>query len=202
MTLLKQALAVLGTVVVIAMIVVLVTPKTAHAIVATFVQVVNTPSQPVPTVATDALTSFVASNYCHFGHSTAYSGARDVCGIEPLYTVPAGKTAVIESASGVCVTYSGPGMREFQLQFTSPGGGQLALPNGNNAQLSFPPTNITTASTDTITPSVVSTTAENLKAYASGGSSGTPIIFFGYASANQVPAAFGFCTVAVSGHLF
>jgi hypothetical protein len=48
MRLLKQAMAVLGSVVVIAVIAALVTPRTAHAIIATAVQVVNTASQPVP----------------------------------------------------------------------------------------------------------------------------------------------------------
>jgi hypothetical protein len=43
MRLLKQALTVLGTVVVIAIIAALVTPKTAHAVVATAVNVVNIP---------------------------------------------------------------------------------------------------------------------------------------------------------------
>ena len=50
MRLLKQALAVLATAVVIAMFVALVTPKTAHALAATMVQVVNTSASPVPSV--------------------------------------------------------------------------------------------------------------------------------------------------------
>jgi hypothetical protein len=49
MRLLKRALAVLGTVVLIATIAALVTPKTAHAVVATLVQVQNGPANPVPT---------------------------------------------------------------------------------------------------------------------------------------------------------
>ena len=49
MKLLKQAMGVLGTVVVITLIVALAVPKTAHALVATLVQVVNPPSQPVLT---------------------------------------------------------------------------------------------------------------------------------------------------------
>jgi hypothetical protein len=54
MKLLKQALAVLGTVVVIAVLVALVTPKTAHAVIATAVQVVNTSAQAVPVKDVDA----------------------------------------------------------------------------------------------------------------------------------------------------
>jgi hypothetical protein len=53
MRLLKQAMAVLGTVVVIAAIAALVTPKMAHAIIATAVQVVNGPGNPVPITTTD-----------------------------------------------------------------------------------------------------------------------------------------------------
>ena len=50
MKLLKQAFAALGVVMLIAIFVVLVTPKATHAIVATLVQVVNTSANPVPVV--------------------------------------------------------------------------------------------------------------------------------------------------------
>jgi len=97
MRLLKQAMAVLGTVVVIAVIAALVTPKTAHAVIATAVQVVNMPSQPVPTLSTDinAFTIFDVTGSCTFTNFGA-------CPIPNLYTIPASKVAVIERISGFC----------------------------------------------------------------------------------------------------
>lgn len=49
MRMLKQAVGVLGTLVVVIVIAALVSPKTAHAIIATAVQVVNTSANSVPT---------------------------------------------------------------------------------------------------------------------------------------------------------
>jgi hypothetical protein len=154
-------------------------PRAAHSLVSTLVTVVNTPAQPVPTLSTAAYNAFVASTYCYF--------STDTCAIEPLYTVPAGKTAVLESASGVCVVKPGTTVREFQLRFTGPG--------GFFAQLSLPPTpGIPSPAIN----STVSTTGQNLKSYAAGG---TPIHFFGYASASQVGAQADFCTFTISGYL-
>ena len=78
MKLLKQAMAVLGTVVVIAMIVALVTPKTAHAIVATAVYVMNTPNvnvvnTPLPTQVTN--TPLPVSANINFPASMNVSGS-------------------------------------------------------------------------------------------------------------------------------
>jgi hypothetical protein len=103
---LKQALAILGTVVVIAVIAALVTPKTAHALVATFVQVVNTPSQPVPTWSTDNDGRSVVRLY-YFENMAAGAIFNASGGGSPMidastttaYTVPAGKRLVIESES-------------------------------------------------------------------------------------------------------
>jgi hypothetical protein len=64
MKLLKQALAVLGTVVVIAVFAALVTPKTAHAIVATLVDVVNTTANPAITQDTSKQASQIVTLYC------------------------------------------------------------------------------------------------------------------------------------------
>src|SRR5919201_2089827 len=89
-------------------------PNAAHSIVSTLVTVVNTPAQPVPTLSTDAQTAFVASNSCEFGtpFGTPPVAQPDACPIPNLYVVPAGKTAVIESASGVCVTRPTTATRE------------------------------------------------------------------------------------------
>src|SRR5438309_6377872 len=87
----------------------LLAPNAAHSLVSALVTVGNTPAQPVPTVATDAQTAFVASNYCYF---TITADANSLCQLNPFYSVPAGKTAVIESATSVCVLNTGTTMRE------------------------------------------------------------------------------------------
>jgi hypothetical protein len=89
MRLLKQALVVLGTVVVIAIFAALVTPKTAHAIVATFVQVVNTPARTA--VGLTANTTIFPVGLGNTDSFQDFSGNT--------YTVPAGQRLVVESAS-------------------------------------------------------------------------------------------------------
>ena len=112
MRLLNRALAVVGTVVVVAAIAALVTPKMAHAFVATLVQVANTPSQPVP--ITDI-------------HEPALNAFQDTCFAVLLrtssatcnfQTVPAGKRLVIEDAD-ILLAVS-PGIRPTQVAFFTP----------------------------------------------------------------------------------
>jgi hypothetical protein len=108
MRMLKQALTVLGAVVVVAMIVALVTPKAVHAIVATAVNVVNTSANPVPTVATDDRAKTAVSlslgggpggDTIPFpdGQTFLEPTFQDVNG---PYTVPPGKRLVIDSIYG------------------------------------------------------------------------------------------------------
>jgi hypothetical protein len=114
MKLLKQAMVVLGTVVVIATIAALVTPKAAHAIVASLVQVVNTPSQPIPNRDVDnpANEPFQAT-FC-IDSGTNFGNCK-LGGIPGFITVPtttsdnaAVKRLVIEDAEAFC-TISGSG---------------------------------------------------------------------------------------------
>ena len=85
MKLLKQAMAVLGTVVVITIIAALVTPKTAHALVATMVQVVNTTANPASILDADAATrtpyqvtkaAVCSAASCNFSFPAAPTGTR------------------------------------------------------------------------------------------------------------------------------
>lgn len=98
MRLLKQALTVLGTVVVVAIIAALVVPKTAHAIVATAVQVVNTAATPVP-VSSDGRNvvrlNFIGQSFSSFSENGVMNDANTLM----PYTVPAGKRLVIDSVS-------------------------------------------------------------------------------------------------------
>ena len=135
--------------------------------------------------------TFVAFNECVFGG--APFNLADTCP-KGFFTVPKGKIAVIESASGVCVTDPGIAIREVQLRFSGPGGSPV--------QLSFP-TSPAVLSTGASTGNVqinVSSFATNLKSYAFGGAAGTEIEFVGFASANKF-GSFPHCTFAVSGYL-
>ena len=151
MKLLKQALAALGILMVVAIFVVLVTPKATHAIVATLVQVVNNGSSPVPTFTVSAQHGFTAQGTCIFDTNT-------LCSIPSLYTVPAGQTAVIELVSGWCVV---------------PDGVTSVVSSLNFQFLSFPITVplMGTTPVSVGTNALVSTFSESGPAYLSGGTS-------------------------------
>lgn len=101
MKVLKQALGVLGTVVVIAIIAALVTPKTAHALVGAFVQVVNTPTNAVPTIQAPA----AAKLYQAFCGGVYSPGSFDaICSFPP---VPVGETLFVESFSALSQSFGG-----------------------------------------------------------------------------------------------
>lgn len=115
----KNLLMGLGAVVLAAMLLVVAAPKAVHATVAALVQVVNTASNPVPTLEADAATAFVVTAFCNFG-----APPGNDCG-SALYSVPGGKTAVLESFSSSCNTVSGSALVRFQLGFTAPGGADV-----------------------------------------------------------------------------
>ncbi len=177
MRLLKQAVGVLGTLIVVIAIAAVVMPKAAHAIVATLVQVVNTSANPVPTLATDALSAFDVTNSCLFG-------GGNFCGVEPLYTVPAGQIAVIESTSGQCFINAGNiSQAYFLIQNASTPNGFINLERtkgnaGNGA---------------------VYTWTHALKSYAFGGSSGTPIRAEVLTDAGETGGTG--CGIEIAGHL-
>jgi hypothetical protein len=173
----KRLLMVFGAVALAAIIGVMLTPKALHA-VATAVQVVNTSAQPVLTVATDALSSFGVESNCSFS-------SQQTCDIFPMYTVPAGKIAVIESTSGECFPNAG-NLTSAILQFrnsTAEGSNTIDIflerTHGNSA----------TGAVETWTHSV--------KAYAYGGGSGAPIS----ARVMSDGAQAGNCYITITGHL-
>jgi hypothetical protein len=128
MRLLKQALAVLGTVVVIAVIALLVAPKTAHALVATLVQVANTSANPVPTQDTEnpARSPFQKELDFLITDGTIAATAS--------FAVPAGKALVIDFVSGAAFQPAGETMRNYEI---------ITTVNGVDAVHSFAPGQIT-----------------------------------------------------------
>ncbi len=131
----------------------------------------------MPTLATDALSSFGAEGGCGFFGTT-------FCEI-PIYTVPAGQIAVIESTSGRCF-YNAGNLNEIFLQFQNP-----TATGSNTVDIFLERTHGNSGN------GAVETWTDSLKNYAFGGSSGTPIkarVFFDSAES-------GDCVITISGHL-
>ena len=144
----------------------LLAPKAAHALVATLVQVTNTSANPVPTVATDnpALQPF------------QWSGAQS--GIEFSFSVPTGKTLVIEQLSVHC--YGPPQQGPFNVRFGTTAEGAQGI-------YSFPMTAVSTQWMDEVLDQMV-------RVYADGGS--TVFIESDYGLVDGST-----CAASVGGHL-
>jgi hypothetical protein len=182
----KRIVIFAGCVVLAAIFVSVLAPKATHALVATLVQVANTSSNPVPTLEQEAQSAFVAQGTCQMSFQA--------CAVGTLYTVPAGKTAVLESVAFSCILIpssgtspSGVQTEAGSLTFSPPGGGQ-------NVTLELPPGN------PFLLPNgVIQSAAQNVKSYAAGGSSGSNIFFAAVTTGDE--AANGNCQVLLSGHL-
>lgn len=98
MQILKRLLMGFGSILTAALLLAAVAPKSAHALVATLVQVTNTSANPVPTVATDNPALQPLGNF-----QFATAGP-------PYFTlpVPAGKTLVLEEFGLDCVFSTDP----------------------------------------------------------------------------------------------
>jgi len=179
MRLLKQALAVLGTVTMIAVLIAVVAPKAAHGVVAALVQVTNTPANPVNTLAADAATAFVEQNRCTF--------VENGCTVGSLYVVPAGQIAVVESLSGACDLDPGAGEEaiEFQLGYNNPSGSFVTASIAPGPVFQFP--------IDGLQSSVG---GENFRTYVSAGPISATAIT-GNFELNSLDA----CVFTLSGHL-
>lgn len=180
----KRMLMVAGAVALVGILGAAIAPKAAHGLVAALVQVVNTSSNPAITFEEEAQTAFVAYNTCIFGLAPAPDATR--CEIFPLYSVPMGKTAVIESFSSLCDTNPGTVTGELVLAFTGPEGSAVSLRIPPSSEVPF-------------SSVVASEVALNLKSYASGGASGSQIDFTAVSPVLQTGTQV--CTATVSGHL-
>jgi hypothetical protein len=181
----KRLLTAFGVIALAALILAVAAPRAVHATVAALVQVVNTATNPAITFEEEAQSAFVVTATCKYSDAPDYF--VNVCAIFPLYSVPAGKTAVIESYSAYCETDGAGQFVESKLTFTSPGGSPVVE--------RVPPTSSTTFFGGV----VVNEVALNLKSYAAGGASGSVINFEGYANAGQdsTPS----CSATLAGHL-
>lgn len=96
----------------------LVAPRSAHALVAALVQITNTTSNPVPTE--EALGGAAVLEFDCIGGAAAGSVtfASNEC-----FTVPAGKRAVVENVDGYCIVP--PGQSVSLLTLTLSGNGSF-----------------------------------------------------------------------------
>lgn len=76
-------------------------PRTAHALVATLVQVANTPTTAIPTVQAPAASALQVTSCIGSFNGTGFAS----CALSP--GVPAGKTLIAEAVSIESITYAG-----------------------------------------------------------------------------------------------
>ena len=173
MRLLKQALAVLGALTAFAAVAAVVTPKATHALTAALVEVENTTANPVLTISLNAHNSFVAQNHCNFN--------GEFCTVSPVYTVPAGQTAVLDSVTALCFISAGTAPVGLRVDSTGPDGqlDDLYIPAGPVVGGAF-------------------LTGQNITTYAAGGPRGSAVVIS--AVTNNIDTS-GDCRLGISGHL-
>ena len=149
------------------------------------VQVINTVSQPVPKISSDAQNSFYASGGCNWSNAAE-------CQVIPLLTVAANQTAVVESVSGLCQIDSGTQIAYYQMPNEQSQKGMIFLPPSPAV-----PFNIGT----NLGSNTTATTAfnYNVKTYFHGGTSGITVFFNAFATAGET-AVGDSCTVTLNGH--
>jgi hypothetical protein len=134
---------------------------------------------PVPLIIQDSAnstrTAFDVTGTCSFNGTAG-------CSITPLLSVPGGDIAEIESVSGGCSNGPGESLSDTHIVFT----GSSSL-----SYSFFIPTQIPDA------PGPDGVFAQNLRAYAFGGTNGTTINF----ESRSTGTNSNVCLVAISGHL-
>jgi hypothetical protein len=149
-------MAVLGTVIVIAVIAALVTPKTAHAVVATMVDVVNTSANPAATLDNTKAASQILELICP---DTA-PGEHFACEIQnadngvSAFTVPGGQTFIITSVDVIPFTPAA-GIIDLLLRQNGSGRERWYVPGTNTTLLQFPTSGIPISSGSTLSLTVV-----------------------------------------------
>lgn len=173
MRLVKQVLAALAVVVVFAAIAAFVAPQRAHAVVAALVQVTNTADNPISMISANAHNSFVAENHCNFN--------GEFCQVSPVYSVPAGQVAVVDSVTALCFLSSGVAPLGLELQFDGPDGqpDDVDIPAGPVVNGAF-------------------VVGQNITTYVPGGSRGSGIAISAITGSIE-PS--GDCRLGISGHL-
>lgn len=175
----KRMLMTVGVVALASLCLAVLTPKVAHGIVATFVQVVNDTAHPVPTMAADnpALNSFTVEAQCTFGNVTIS------CTADPVFSVPATKTAVIEFVSSECDVSAG-GHPSLEVFYTSA--------DQNPARFEVP---YNSAESVDFVGFTVFLTSLRIRSYAAAGSS-----LRATWTTSTIQGSTSFCIIDLSGH--
>lgn len=186
----RKSITLLGSITLLALILAALAPRSARGIAAALVQVTNTGANPVPTVSAEAFNSFDSNGICQFLGTDV--GHNDFCLVDPIYTVPSGKIAVIEHASGRCILDRGIGLREVRVK-NGPSGALDTLAT----QFSFL---VPGVPMDFLGENSIVSFAQATKTYVAAGS---PVDFEVFATGNQANTGFGFdsCEVDISGYL-
>ncbi len=131
MKILQRLLMGLGGVVLLAVSLQMVAPRTVHAVVSTLVTVANTPSNPVYTA--DAINSENLLQVTCNLPDTSYDGLS--VSNKTCYTVPAGQRALIEHVDGICSIPTGSAINNVSLYVDSQTQHQLPvnLESGNSS---------------------------------------------------------------------
>jgi hypothetical protein len=97
MNVLRRIAVAIGGIVVVALVLTLAVPRTAHAVFSALVTVANTATNPVPVQSVDdhAQHAFQREAGCT-------SAANVQCVVSGLFPVPLGMTAVVQDMSGIC----------------------------------------------------------------------------------------------------
>ena len=141
------------------------------------VLVTNTASQPVPTLSADAQNSFYANGGCSWTNNSE-------CQVIPLLSVPANKTAVVQSVSGFCQLNSGTQIVYYEFANEANASGNFFLAPSTTAPFNG---------------GVVTAFNENFKTYLHGGTSGVTVIFDAFATAAETNTN-DVCNVTASGY--
>jgi hypothetical protein len=125
MNALRKTMMAIGGITALVLVMALAVPKTTHAVIATFVQVVNAPSQPVPVAnGTDAGGNLLplqnrdidtSSRHAVQLSATATIAPGNQEGRNVFFQVPAGKRLVIEYISSIIGTSSTDTLLEFDV---------------------------------------------------------------------------------------
>lgn len=191
----RKSVTLLGSITLLALMLAALLPRAARGVAAALVQVTNTSASPVPTVSAEAFNSFDANGLCQF-FGTDFSNDvfhNDFCWVDPIYTVPAGKIAVIEHASGRCIVDAETGIREARVK-NGPSGGLDNLPTHFSFLVPGSPEGFLNPS---VTNNNIVSFAQATKTYVAAGSS----IDFEVFSTDVQSTGFDSCELDISGYL-
>jgi hypothetical protein len=120
----KKVATYLGFVVLAAILISVLAPKATHALVATLVQVSNTPSSPVPNKDVDSAAHATVVPLGCLANPQPFNGGVECTlgfGGGSPYTVPAGQRLVIEQMSAFCQSSPNGGIPFIEFSLTEAG---------------------------------------------------------------------------------